>query len=913
MPIKTPYEIPNFLPPKPTKERSRLSKILDVLQTPLYATAGVAKEFKKRGYFGDEFAEEGYVDKPLIEAARVGIKRHTTYGDIVESKPLAFALDVFGDPVTYIPAAWMGKLVKGGMLATKAVTKPPLKLGAKAAKKVTGYDLEAYAEKVADWMGEAFKKNYKLSLLPGKGEKWIKAQEKLFNELETLPEFLGKKVHDELVELMPNIKDRHKVFGLLERRPVYQDEATRATALATKAGQQWKQEVDALTPKVREGYDLALSHLNTLERLKIKAHLLNVQQAEGFIAAGGIAYVPWMRHRKAFYIESLKDFKRKIIKGDKTALDRVKAMGKSSKTALEDIEKYLTEIQDISELVSPGIMREMQKHLSFTHLRKNKGTPAEIANAMGDQINMDIAAVLGIHTSDVHRGVLSFKYVEAIGKELKRMGLALDESILRDPIELRARLAAKFKPEDVQKYMRGGFTKLDDVDIPGIRGLALPKALADEIKEVIIKYQEPEQVNRFLEHYTKVQNTWKAWTLSLFPSYHSRNAISNVWNNYLAGMSGPRSISAYNRSMALLFKKWQGSKLSPREAKLIHEATNSRVLRGGLFEGELRHLIENISDHRHFFRGFIDPAQNKGIKFGFKAGTAIENHARFAHYIWAREIKGMSADKAAKSVQKYLFDYKYGLTPFEKKFFRDGLMPFYTWTRFNMPLQLEMLALKPGKFTAMAKSIDALEDEFGGPQPDEIFMADWMKRALKIRLRYDKNKEQYHYFILDSWIPAADINKLIQIKSFRDMITSLISPFTKTPIEILYNYNLFRKKQIKEFPGQRKALFGVPVLTSIEHAARSVRAINEADKWIDALVLKTGDTTVFEMGLRSAIGKAYPYKPEQQKIWFQNQARYYKGALKYFRKRADKYGEKFNIEQLDKLIAEQEMLEEMYK
>jgi hypothetical protein len=907
MPLPTPLGKAQFsTTKKPKKEKSRFGKILDVIQTPLYATAGVAKEFKKRGYFGE--ATEGHIDRPLIEAAKLGIKRHTTYGDIVESKPLAFALDVFGDPITYIPAAWMGKLIKGGAL----IGKQPIKLGAKVLKKGTGVDLAAMSNQVQDWLGTAFKKNYDLSRLPGKGKKWVEAQEKLYNELETLPEFLGKKVHDDLAGLMPNIKDRERVFSLLERRPIYGNEQQRLAAIATKQGAKWKNEVDALAPNVRQGYDYALKSLNTLEDLKFKAHLLSRKQAEGFIAHGGIAYVPHMRNRKAFYIESMKGFQRAIKKGEKEALDRVKAMGKTGQQALEDISKYLDEIGDIGELVSPGVLKELQKRMTFAMRRKNKGQPAEVGNLLGDNINMDIAAVLGIHTSDVHRGVLSYKYVEAIGKELKRMGLALDQSILKDPIELHKRLASRYKPKDIKAYLSKGFTKLDDIGIPGLRNLAVPKALASEIKDVITKYRDPEKINSFLSEYVKVQNIWKAWTLSLFPSYHSRNAISNVWNNFLAGMHGPRAVQAYNRSMSLLIKKRKGQ-LSSNETRLIQEATDGRVLRGGLFEGELRHLIDNISDHRHFFDKFLDPAQNKGIKFGFKVGTSIENHARLAHYIWAREIKGLSAKKAAKSVQKYLFDYKYGLTPFEQKVFRDGLMPFYTWTRFNLPLQLEMIALKPAKFSAIAKGIDALEDEFGGPQPNEIFMADWMKRALKMRIKYDKKSGQYNYFILDSWIPAADLNKLVDVRAFRDMVTSLISPLTKVPIEILYNYNLFRKKDIKEFPGQKKRMLGIPIGPYAEHVFRSVRALNEADKWLDAVVFKTGDTTPFEMGLRSFVGKAYPFREEAQKKWWVNNARYYSGALKYFRKRADKYGEAFNIEQLDKLIAEQEQLMETYK
>jgi len=81
---------------------------------------------------------------------------------------------------------------------------------------------------------------------------------------------------------------------------------------------------------------------------------------------------------------------------------------------------------------------------------------------------------------------------------------------------------------------------------------------------------------------------------------------------------------------------------------------------------------------------------------GFTAGRAIEDTMRAGHFLW-RLSKGDDPLKAAKSVQKHLFDYQYGLTPFEKKFGRNFMLPFYAWTRFNLPLQLEMLATQPGE------------------------------------------------------------------------------------------------------------------------------------------------------------------------------------------------------------------------
>ena len=37
----------------------------------------------------------------------------------------------------------------------------------------------------------------------------------------------------------------------------------------------------------------------------------------------------------------------------------------------------------------------------------------------------------------------------------------------------------------------------------------------------------------FLEQYDDLTRWWKSWTLSIFPSYHIRNAVGNTWNNFV--------------------------------------------------------------------------------------------------------------------------------------------------------------------------------------------------------------------------------------------------------------------------------------------------------------------------------------------------------------------------------------------
>ena len=146
-------------------------------------------------------------------------------------------------------------------------------------------------------------------------------------------------------------------------------------------------------------------------------------------------------------------------------------------------------------------------------------------------------------------------------------------------------------------------------------------------------------------------------------------------------------------------------------------------------------------------------------------------------------------------MNKYLFDYRRGLTGFEDKYLRNFAIPFYAWTRFNMPLQLEMLAMQPGKFAGVAKLKDVVEAQWGGPEPDDQFQADWFKNAFNIRVRYNEEAGTYEYFFLDSWLPAADISKLLNVGAFRDMAVSMLTPAAKVPLELLWNYSLAERSE----------------------------------------------------------------------------------------------------------------------
>jgi hypothetical protein len=526
----------------------------------------------------------------------------------------------------------------------------------------------------------------------------------------------------------------------------------------------------------------------------------------------------------------------------------------------------------------------------------------------------DFATIIGYEKAQVAMADLGQRYISVMYKHLEKSGLLVPAS------KVHASSNGRYSERAMEEYLQnvGGldqaaikramhegfeFVELNTGTLVG--DFMFPKGFAKEAKRIVeVVNNEKGQLDAFLKTYAKWQGMWKAWTLAIFPAYHTRNAISNVFNNWLAGMDYLTDSRLREEGVLvqrMVHKARLGIDLDDAD-KIFGELTEKAmwdrmvfhgIVNSGEAAGELGNIMQRgehfglikfagterelrkigqTQGRRSFKRWALSavdprPDMNVFVQTGFDVGTYIEDHARASHYVWALR-KGKKPMEARESVFKYLFDYKHGLTDFEDKYFRNFLMPFYAWTRFNLPLQLEMLVKNPHKVNMVGKSAEAWEDNFGGPEPNEIFQAQWMKRSWGIRLGYDKKKKIYSYFMMDNVIPLADIGKVFNKKSLGDLLMNLLTPGMKVPLESLYNFNLFRKKKISKFDGDKDLFFkGTPFQIEADayvgHVARSIRFLNTIDK----LISKSGLSTkgkVFSV----LIGKAYPFDPNSQRLWW---------------------------------------------
>jgi hypothetical protein len=884
---------------------SGFAKALHALQTPLYMTAGFIDEYIKRTEgkhptpYYEILKESGANLIPWISDER----RRVTYGHFIDNPHTALAMDIIGDPITWWPAAGAGKVVKGLGIAGRVAIKTPIKAGVRGMDKLLGTGALKKLEEISDATKRIVKPNYDIERLGGKellrlkGKQYRDAGEKLRK--------LRDEIEEKVKQHVPDYEGQAKIYDLIERRPVMSKgvriRRAHGETLAGDVGfTQWQNEMKALTESERLAYKGAASIQEMLEKIKIESGLLSAERAENFRKTFGIQYLPHMKGEWSYFMGQSGDFLDALKRGEKLSLEKAKTM-KIERTGklvgdtpggvddlIKRMESSIDEIRGMPR-IDPNVIETIKKEAGFLYRRKRTGTAAQL----GD-VRMDLAAVLGLESAQVATAFAAKTHAEALLKISKNKGWIFDE------MPIHADLVKQFGKKQADKLMRGGFQDISSLGIKNLKGEKVtgfvPKPVAKELFPVFGKYTDPKEMTQFLRKYKQVQDIWKAWTLSIFPAYHTRNAVSNLWNNFLAGM-GPTAMPHYNTAHHLMWK-WKRGVLSVDEKKIIDEALRMRVIDEGWFKGELGHLFEGQAKPAQLITKMYHPGHNPAVKFGFSVGRHIEDHARLSHYLWAKNARKMAPADAAASVNKFLFDYRYGLTPTEQKIGRDFLFPFIAWTRFNIPLQLEMMVTRPGRFLTMPKTIRAIEDYRGehkrnsgsAPPVTDYFMADWMKRATKLRLRYNEDKEAYEYFILDQWLPSADVGKLFDKTAFRDMVTGLMSPFTKLPIEILFNYNLFQKRKIREYKGQKKKLLGVPMAPEIEHAARAIRLINESDRIIEGFFREDGDMSGWAAFLRGITGKAYPYQPEKQKKRWEWDINKRISRLKYMQKREEKRG-----------------------
>lgn len=338
----------------------------------------------------------------------------------------------------------------------------------------------------------------------------------------------------------------------------------------------------------------------------------------------------------------------------------------------------------------------------------------------------------------------------------------------------------------------------------------------DELVDVLTRTQHlntPRGMRTLLAGYDELNNFLKRYQI-LTPGFHIRNAFGGEFNNWLAGVD-----RAAKRDWR---KIWVKSKFgqAPERLSAAQRRDFDLVMKTGSVGGNQA----------------VDVA-------GEAAGTSL---APWANNFWLTQksrnlgghVEGMLRGELAldtlrktggdhqaafDAVAKFHFDYD-DLSAFERDVAKR-IIPFYTWTRKNLPLQLEQIGKQPAKYTAYLKAKGNIESM---SEPEDV-VPGYFGTLMGIRLPKGLpglGAESHPYWMPD--LPFRDLGEYVNPSDptrALDMVKSSLSVPIKLPLEAWGGKQFFNDQPFyegwKKAPGGWSAVPGLlPALSTIGWAEK---------------------------------------------------------------------------------------------
>jgi len=301
-----------------------------------------------------------------------------------------------------------------------------------------------------------------------------------------------------------------------------------------------------------------------------------------------------------------------------------------------------------------------------------------------------------------------------------------------------------------------------ELDRFGANYFLIPEELANHINGGIRTFLDDSGPrNLFARFYHGATNIWKQSVTTVFPEFHLRNWLTNMYQPQVyAGIDDP-AIYWQARKIQLRIPgallRDDGSVLT--HAEVMRLAQKTGVAGHGYFGSDVQEILDPRKGG-HVGRVKAVLSINP-ITFGRDMGRFVEENARiavFAHYL----KQGYSPYAASMLVKKFLFDYS-ELSRFERDFLR-GVFPFYAWMRKNIPLQVEQILSKPATMSVSRDIQHAVSGLVNGKDltPEQFAnLPDWLKPMLPILYKNRKDKPKVTA-VAGKMSPVSDVMALGQ-------------------------------------------------------------------------------------------------------------------------------------------------------
>lgn len=456
---------------------------------------------------------------------------------------------------------------------------------------------------------------------------------------------------------------------------------------------------------------------------------------------------------------------------------------------LDELAKQFPEDELIKELAGRS------KNLGFDKVRKSFQTLADL---------------------DDHLAKLQKMFNEAATTEEKARIMTrikrLSDIYERNPINALARRYAKSIRSRVNTELYSEFEKasllirkdssaLLDYDIKAFHRLDKTEAAALGLREGDLMHKEvfeglkkvdglfkDEGLNKVIKEVDSVVSIWKQVLTSLVPKYYFYNFIGNIYNNSLAGVS----ISSYKQAGDIM-KRIRTGELTTPDKQFLDQAIKDGVINQGFladlsqYFGDLDKLNPPTVGQK-FERAMGQRLKNVPVigteRLSYKrtlesVGEFTDDFTRLANYIDALNKTG-SREIASDQVRKYLFNYRE--LSVGDRYIRQ-FVPFWSWMRNNIPLQLNKLFTEPRHALTWYKIKQQTQGEI-----TDSDIPRWILES--------------SFFIgdkaIDPRLPISDLNQIIRtdVDGFGRELFSMTNPLLKNIIELSLNKKFFNERPI---------------------------------------------------------------------------------------------------------------------
>jgi hypothetical protein len=391
-------------------------------------------------------------------------------------------------------------------------------------------------------------------------------------------------------------------------------------------------------------------------------------------------------------------------------------------------------------------------------------------------------------------------YIGSLAREGQKIGKELKEDQLTKLMDSPANLGKVPTVEDAYFVPPAVF---------GLQGAGLDNQVMsvdlgkfmEHTTQKMMALSTPVGLQQFTGKFRQVMHWWKGMATVANPNFHIRNVISAAWNNELVDvrLQDYAFVAKHWRELKRGFKK-SGSWLEA--ADMLDDDTARFMFRSaaenGLFDATFANSeLLGRAARRHGASAYSKVLGNQNVLLEVGGATmeSIEGFMRLAAFVrhvpndmakaGDQALVDAATTYANDLVNMVHFDYN-SLTQIESTL--KQFIPFFVWTRRNLPLQMRMMVERPQMLAAYSHLVHSARDEYG--TSDEIGPRKYGGSSfIGTDLFMNEDTPFWARFIFDPDLPVKDLEELgnpFSPMTYLNLGASLLGPHIQTPMKAYF-------------------------------------------------------------------------------------------------------------------------------